>query len=241
MNRFFVPNPLSVGSIIALPDNVAHHWSKVLRAKIGDTAVLFNGQGGEYIATLCQIDKKSVLVTINQHNPNNRTAPFCATLGQVMSRGERMDYAIQKSVEMGVHEIQLLTSEHCQAHLKYERDKKKLTHWQAIAISACEQCGLNIIPKILPPIDIASWIRNCDKSLKLIMTPKDATGQPTCIPKDIALLVGPEGGFSQDEIDLAITHGFCAWTIGERVLRTETAPVVALSALHTHYAMQQPT
>lgn len=239
MNRFFVDCELVVGDVLTLPDDVAHHWGKVLRARVSDNAVLFNGQGGEYAVTLTHIDKKSAQVTINNYNPNNKDAPFKVTLGQVMSRGERMDYAIQKAIEMGVHQIQLLTSEHCQEHLKYERDKKKLTHWQAVAVAACEQCGLNIVPQFLPPIDVRDWVPQCTSILKLIMAVSDGDYQPTHLPQDIALLVGPEGGLSQDEIDLAIDHGFHAWTIGERVLRTETAPVVALSALQTIWALSR--
>ena len=239
MNRFFVDCELVVGGVLTLPDDVAHHWGKVLRARVGDNAVLFNGRGGEYAATLTHIDKKSAQVTIDDHNPSNKDAPFKLTLGQVMSRGERMDYAIQKAIEMGVHQIQLLTSEHCQEHLKYERDKKKLTHWQAVAIAACEQCGLNIVPQNLPPIDVRDWVAECTSALKLIMAVSNGNYLPTNLPQDIALLVGPEGGLSQDEINLAISHGFHAWTIGERVLRTETTPVVALSALQTIWALSR--
>lgn len=237
MNRFFVDKLLTENEQLILPDEVSHHWCKVLRAKIGDTAILFNGQGGEYTATLTDADKKSATVHLTTHNPINRTPPYTVTLGQVMSRGERMDYAIQKATEMGVRHIQLLTSEHCQEHLKYERDKKKLTHWQNIAIAACEQCGLNIVPTILPPIDLKSWLNTHQSKLKLMMAVSDGKFIPRDLPDDITLLVGPEGGLSDAEIELAITHGFHAWTIGERVLRTETAPVVALAALQTLHAI----
>lgn len=239
MNRFFVQTDLQVGQMIILPDDCRHHWVKVLRAKIGDKAILFNGQGGEYVVSLEYANNKYAQVVIEKFHPINRTPPISITLGQVMSRGERMDYAIQKAVEMGVHHIQLLTSEYCQERLKYERDKKKITHWQAVATAACEQCGLNIIPKILPPIDVHDWIQECSSQLKLVMAVKDGAYLPSNLPQDIALLIGPEGGLSQDEINFAITHGFYAWTIGERVLRTETAPVVALSALQTIWTMSQ--
>ncbi|UTO05734.1 16S rRNA (uracil(1498)-N(3))-methyltransferase [Moraxella sp. FZLJ2107] len=236
MSRFFIDTPLSttlIGQSITLPDGVYHHWCKVLRAKVGDTAVLFDGTGGEYTAELISIDKKSAQAIIHAYDPINRTPPFAVSIGLVMSRGDRMDYAIQKACEMGVHQIQLLTSERCQAHLKYERDFKKIEHWQGVAIAACEQCGLNIIPKIIPPVALETWVADCTANLKLVLALSD--GKPSFtspLPDTIALLIGAEGGLSPTEIDFAIEHGFVPWTIGERVLRTETAPVVALTALH---------
>ncbi len=236
MPRFFIETPLHqdlLGTTITLTDTIYHHWCKVLRAKIGDTATLFDGQGGEYDTTLVSVDKKSAKVMLNNYYPLNRTPAFEATIGLVMSRGERMDYAIQKACEMGVHRIQLLTSERCQAHLKYERDFKKIDHWQGVAIAACEQCGLNLIPSITPPLALQTWVATCQDTLKLVLALAD--GNPifnTPLPKNIALLIGAEGGLAPNELDFAIQHGFMPWTIGERVLRTETAPVVALSALH---------
>ncbi|OOS06315.1 16S rRNA (uracil1498-N3)-methyltransferase [Moraxella cuniculi DSM 21768] len=236
MPRFFINSPLSqqhIGQTIQLPDEIYHHWCKVLRAKVGDGAILFDGRGGEYQATLTAIDKKTATVVIGEFNPINRTPAFAASIGLVMSRGERMDYAIQKATEMGVHRIELLTSERCQAHLKYERDLKKLDHWQAVAIAACEQCGLNLVPQITPPVALDEWVVACQAELKLVLTLTD--GNPdfsTPPPHHISLLIGAEGGLSPDEISLAIQHGFVPWTLGERILRTETAPVVALTALH---------
>lgn len=235
MSRFFIDTPLSktlIGQSITLPDGVYHHWCKVLRAKVGDTAVLFDGTGGEYTAELISIDKKLSQAKLHAHNPINRAPPFAVSIGLVMSRGDRMDYAIQKACEMGVYQIQLLTSERCQAHLKYERDFKKIEHWQGVAIAACEQCGLNIIPKIIPPVALETWVADCEDHLKLVLALSD--GKPSFtspLPDTIALLIGAEGGLSPTEIDFATEHGFVPWTIGERVLRTETAPVVALTAL----------
>ena len=235
MPRFFVESPLSpalIGTKIPLPDAVAHHWGKVLRARIGDTATLFDGQGGEYEATLMHMDKKVSKVRLDSYHPINRTLPFLVTIGLVMSRGERMDYAIQKACELGVGAIQLLTSERCQAHLKYERDLKKISHWQGVAISACEQCGMNIVPKIGAPISLTDWVSACPDPLKLVLALSDgAPTFPQPLPERISLLIGAEGGLSPDEIAHAQTHGFAPWTIGERILRTETAPVVALTAL----------
>ncbi len=240
MPRFFIDTPLSqhqLNTTISLTDTIYHHWCKVLRAKLGDTAVLFDGQGGEYGVTLTHIDKKSAQVHLDNYNPINRTLPFHVSIGLVMSRGERMDYAIQKATEMGVHRIELLTSERCQAHLKYDRDFKKIEHWQGVAISACEQCGLNIVPQIIAPISLDDWVvmranEHDAQHLNLVLTLGDTKPNfSTPLPQHITLLIGAEGGLSDDEIALASEHGFVTWTIGERVLRTETAPVVALSYL----------
>ena len=151
MPRFYIETDLTVDVNIQLTETVFHHWVKVLRAQVGDKATLFNGQGGEYDAELIEVSKKSASVQITTFNPDNRTPTFTALLGQVMSKGDRMDYAIQKAIELGVSEIQLLTSERCEMRLKYDRDQKKIDHWQGIAIAACEQCGMNIVPKIQAP------------------------------------------------------------------------------------------
>ncbi len=124
MNRFFIETELTVGSTIQLTESVFHHWVRVLRAQLQEQATLFNGQGGEYLATLTEINKKNAFITIESFNPTNRNAPFKAILGQVMSKGDRMDYAIQKATELGVSKIQLLTSERCEMRLKYDRDQK---------------------------------------------------------------------------------------------------------------------
>lgn len=231
--RFFVDMPLAVHDTIILPDDVYHHWTKVLRADIGDTATLFNGQGGEYIATLNHIDKKSASVHIDEFNPSNHALSYRVTLIQAMSKGERMDYTVQKACEMGVSAIQLITTERSE-RLRYERDHKKLIHWQKIAISACEQCGLNIIPTILPPITLTDALGICTDELKIVMSLSDDTHRyipKTPLPSTISILVGAEGGLSDDEIEMCHKHGFLSWTIGERVLRTETAGVVALAGL----------
>lgn len=231
--RFFVNAVLSTDNSLTLPDTVYHHWVKVLRAKIGDKAVLFNGQGGEFTATLTQINKKTAEVMIGEFCSNNRTPHQKITLAQAISKGERMDYTIQKACEMGVSCVYPIISERSE-RLRYERDTKKLTHWQNVAISACEQCGLNIIPKIRSPVTFDEFIQHCQDDLKLIMTlPSNHTAfHPKLpLPQKISIVVGPEGGFCTDELNLAQQNGFLAWAIGERVLRTETAGIVAMAGL----------
>lgn len=271
MRRFFYnqPNLLQVGSTVPLTEEIFHHWCKVLRASMDEQALFFDGQGGEYTVTLTDITKKQALVTINDFNPINRALPFTVNIALVMSRGERMDYAIQKATELGVSSIQLLTSQHGEVRLKADQADKKLAHWQQVAVSACEQCGLNIVPNLLAPKAFSDWIdepagvpisSNVTK-LILAVPPEDSGVVPPCNQiegNDIEpstpytnplphitnqfrqctltqfwLLIGAEGGFSEQEITQAIERGFIPWQIGERVLRTETAPVVALSSLLT--------
>lgn len=233
MPRFYIETDLAVDTIVELTETVFHHWVKVLRAQNGEKATLFNGQGGEYEVELVDVAKKAASVKVTQFNPANRTPKFQALLGQVMSKGDRMDYAIQKAVELGVSEIQLLTSDRCEMRLKYDRDQKKIDHWQGIAIAACEQCGLNIVPKILAPISLEKWLETDLPTTKIVLAPnKDEIDVLTNATPDIALLIGPEGGLSEEEISASNQKGFINWCIGERVLRTETAPVVALSILN---------
>lgn len=237
MNRFFIETELTVGSTIQLTETVFHHWVRVLRAQLQEQATLFNGQGGEYLATLTEINKKNAFVTIESFNPTNRSAPFKAVLGQVMSKGDRMDYAIQKATELGVSQIQLLTSERCEMRLKYDRDQKKLDHWQAVAIAACEQCGLNLVPEVLAPISLSEWLSSTQlPASKFVLAPeKEQKDVLAGIRPELALLIGPEGGLSENEITQANQAGFMNWCIGDRVLRTETAPVVALSILNYRF------
>lgn len=279
MRRFFYnqPNLLQVGSTVPLTEDIFHHWCKVLRASVDEQALFFDGQGGEYTVTLTDITKKQALVTINDFNPINRALPFIVNIALVMSRGERMDYAIQKATELGVSSIQLLTSQHGEVRLKADQADKKLAHWQQVAISACEQCGLNIVPNLLAPKAFSDWIdepagvpiSNNVTKLILAVPSEDRGVVPPCHDierRDIErneiepitpytpypnplpyitnqfkqcslaqfwLLIGAEGGFSEQEITQAIERDFMPWQIGERVLRTETAPVVALSSLLT--------
>ena len=233
MPRFFIEANLVVNTQIELTETVFHHWVKVLRAQAGEQATLFNGQGGEFQVELVDIAKKSATINILSFNPDNRTPIFTALLGQVMSKGDRMDYVIQKSVELGVAEIQLLTSERCEMRLKYDRDQKKIDHWQGIAIAACEQCGMNIVPKILVPLTLQDWLKTELPESRLVLAPnKEQVDVLHDIKTHIALLIGPEGGLSEQEITDANQNGFKNWCIGNRVLRTETAPVVALSILN---------
>ena len=237
MNRFYIEAELNTGNTIELTESVFHHWVRVLRAKEQEQAIFFNGKGGEYRVTLTEINKKNAFVSVDHFEPADRTPPFKVVLGQVMSKGDRMDYAIQKATELGVTTIQLLTSERCEMRLKYDRDQKKIDHWQSVAIAACEQCGMNIVPKILAPLRLEDWLNSNLPATKLVLAPnKDQVDVLNNVSKDLALLIGPEGGLSEAEINAANAVGFENWCIGSRVLRTETAPVVALAILNYRLA-----
>ena len=237
MNRFYIETELNTGNTVELTESVFHHWVRVLRAKEQEQAIFFNGKGGEYVVTLTQINKKNAFVSVDQFDAADRTAPFKVTLGQVMSKGDRMDYAIQKATELGVTTIQLLTSERCEMRLKYDRDQKKLDHWQSVAIAACEQCGMNRVPEILAPISVTDWVKSDLPESRFVLAPnKDQNNVLLNSSPDLALLIGPEGGLSEAEINTANQNNFKNWCIGDRVLRTETAPVVALSILNYHFA-----
>ncbi len=236
MRRFYHSNPLVADTALDLPSTIYHHWVTVLRASIGDQAILFDGHGGEHVAELVQIDKKSASVKLMQFHADNRSPAAQVTLGLVMSKGDRMDYAIQKATELGIAQIQLLTSERCEMRLKYDRDQKKIEHWQAVAVAACEQCGLNLVPMIHPPIGLDTWCAMTTDSLKLVLALQQQQSPLAAhpLPRHISLLIGAEGGLTEAEISTSEQFGFVRWQLGSRVLRTETAPVVALAALHYH-------
>ena len=269
---------LPIGASVELTESIVHHWCRVLRANIGDKGILFDGFGGEYQVQLQTISKKHATATLLAHVDTDRNAAVLTKIGLVISRGERMDYAIQKSTELGVTAIQLLSSHHGEVNLKPAQVEKKLAQWQQVAIAACEQCGLNRPPLIIAPLSIDDWLLNVaasekemvvspmvaelskDTYYKVLQQPADlrlqlsvpAAGQPL-MPEAlpvvlkqhapyIELLIGPEGGLSADECAKAADVGFAPWQIGPRVLRTETAPVVALatlSALATMHALNQ--
>ena len=165
---------LPIEATVELTENITHHWCRVLRANVGDKGVLFDGFGGEYKVQLKTISKKHATATLLSHVADNRTSATISKIGLVMSRGERMDYAIQKSTELGVTAIQLLSSHHGEVNLKPAQVEKKLGHWQQIAIAACEQCGLNRPPLILAPVSISDWLQSLDTSAS-DMTPGSAS------------------------------------------------------------------
>ena len=233
--RIFVDIDLAENAKVELPDSAFQHVCKVLRLKNGNPVRLFNGQGGQYHGELCEVEKRSAYVQLTHFETLHNESPLKVTIGQTLSRGERMDYAIQKAVESGVYEIQPLFSTRCEVKLQDNRLEKRLQHWQQVAISAAEQSGRGIVPNIKPPMNLIDWVANCNDMLKLTLhhhsaKPISQYQQPS--NNRIALLIGPEGGLTEQEVETARTHNFNAIALGPRVLRTETAPIVALTALN---------
>lgn len=235
--RIYEPQPLAVGATIELSADAAGHVGRVLRLGPGDGVILFNGDDHQYPATISSATKKHVSVTVEQQQSNSSESPLDIHLGQVISRGDRMDFVIQKSVELGVNTITPLFSERCGVKLSGERLEKKRLQWQKIAISACEQCGRNTVPTIAEPLPITQWLEQQDDALKLTLHPR-AKYSINTLPtpqQGVRLLIGPEGGFTDQEVHLSETAGFVETLLGPRILRTETAALTAITALQCRF------
>ncbi len=228
LSRFFIDAPLSLGEH-QLPEAQAHYIGRVLRMAQGDALQLFDGSGTEFRGTLLEVGKKRVSVQLDERFAGQVESPLRIHLGQGLSRGERMDWAIQKATELGVSEITPIISERCEVRLKDERAEKRQAHWQQIAISACEQCGRSVVPVIHSPVTLGEWLKHTRAELKLVLHPVAEPLVSHAKPATLAFLIGPEGGLNDAEVDQAQDAGFHAARLGPRVLRTETAPVVALS------------
>ena len=228
LSRFFIDAPLSLGQH-ELPEAQAHYIGRVLRHAVGDAVQLFDGSGQEYRGALIEVGKKSVRVELTEQFNGLCESPLRVHLGQGLSRGERMDWAIQKATELGAAEITPIVSERCEVRLKDERADKRMSHWRQVAISACEQCGRSVLPQINPPLLLADWLTQVEAELKLVLHPVAEPLQSHAKPGTLAFLIGPEGGLSEAEVQRATDSGFHPARLGPRVLRTETAPVVALA------------
>jgi 16S rRNA (uracil1498-N3)-methyltransferase len=233
--RIFTAQPLIISSSIQLEEGAARHLSSALRMSVGQSIILFDGHGGEYSAALTEVKKSKVWVAVNEFSDKDLESPLKIQLAIGISRGERMDWIVQKATELGATEITPLFTERCEVKLSGERLEKKTRHWQQIAISACEQCQRNIVPIINSAAMIDQYLADPVIGLKLVLhhrTEKRLT-EMTNSNNNIALLVGPEGGLSDREIESAIKHNFAALALGPRVLRTETAPLAAISIIQS--------
>jgi len=228
LSRFYIDTPLSLGNH-ALPDAQAHYIGRVLRLNAGAAVQLFDGSGMEYLGAISEVGKKQVCVELHEQLPGMAESPLRIHLGQGLSRGERMDWAIQKATELGVSEITPIVSERCEVRLKDERAEKRLSHWRQIAISACEQSGRSVLPVIHAPLELEHWLQQSSADLKLVLHPLAQELSKHSTPKSLAFLIGPEGGLSDSEVNRAQAAGFQTARLGPRILRTETAPVAALA------------
>jgi len=228
--RIFTSQALAPNSTLVLAEAQSHYLSKVLRMQAGREFILFNGEGGEYSAEISAVQKKSVDVSVKEFTAENRQSHLQLELAIGVSRGERMDWVLQKATELGVTKITPLITERTEVKLGGERAEKKMEHWQQILISACEQCQRNLLPELSEPKQFSEWVNDFDAELKFVLHHRDNQGLPqTKNTKSVALLIGPEGGLDDDEIAQAIAKSFSPLTLGPRVLRTETAPVAAIS------------
>lgn len=235
--RIYHPETLTVHSEIALSEDAANHVGRVLRMQPGQAIQLFDGSNQVFDASITQVDKKSVRVSLSEGVLSDNESPLNLHLGQVISRGEKMEFTIQKSIELGVNTITPLFSERCGVKLDGERLEKKLQQWQKIAIAACEQCGRNRIPEIRPVMQLEAWCAEQDDSLKLNLHPR-ASHSINTLPLPVShvrLLIGPEGGLSADEIAMTSGYGFTDILLGPRVLRTETTALTAITALQVRF------
>lgn len=232
MTRIHVDLPLASDASIDLPDAAARHVAQVLRMRAGEALTLFDGRGGEYAAIIEAAERRTVRVRLGAFDERDRESPLAVTLAQCVSKGERMDYTIQKAVELGIEAIQPLLSARSVVRLDDERWEKKLEHWRGVVTSACEQSGRTRLPALAPVARIDNWLPKAGEGLRLVLAPGAAQSLKTLAPTaSLTLLVGPEGGLSDDEIRIATRAGFTAVGLGPRVLRTETAGVAALAAL----------
>lgn len=232
--RLYQPGPLHAGETLSLDANAARHVTRVLRLRAGDPIVLFNGEGGEYSAELAEIGREETTARVQQFTDRETESPLQLHLAQGISRGERMDYVIQKAVELGVSSLTPLLTERCVVQLRGERLARRLAHWQGVIISACEQCGRNRLPVLHPAYTLMDWLAVAPAGgPRLVLAPHADAGLYALgdTLAEACLLIGPEGGLSETEIQAAQTQGFRAMRLGPRVLRTETAAVSALSAL----------
>ena len=220
-----------------LSDDAANHVGRVMRMQAGQEVLLFDGSNAEFPAVITNASKKSVEVEIQARNESSVESPLDIHLGQVVSRGEKMEFTIQKSVELGVNTITPLISERCGVKLNADRFDKKLQQWQKIAISACEQCGRNTVPEIRPIMKLEDWCAEQYDGLKLNLHPR-ANYSINTLPAPVSkvrLLIGPEGGLSAEEISMTEEYKFDEILLGPRVLRTETAAMTAITALQVRF------
>ena len=230
--RLFSDQPLLVGTEVVLEGSAAQYLGKVLRARVGDTVILFDGQGQQGTATIKAIAKHSVSAQLDTITTPQTESSLQTHLGLCLSKGDRFDWAIQKATELGVGSISPLYSTRVDFTVPPERLAKRLSHWQHIVTSACEQSGRVRIPTVNAPTSLTHWVSETLADVKLVLhCDVHGTSPLAAKPQSVALLLGPEGGLTDEEVATAERHHFQPWQLGPRILRTETAPVVALSVI----------
>jgi 16S rRNA (uracil1498-N3)-methyltransferase len=235
VTRVFVEGPLAPDACLALPEEAARHVGQVLRMRAGEALTLFDGRGGEYRATLEAVQRREVRVRVGEVVAIDRESPLEVTLAQCVSKGARMDFAVQKGVELGVAAIVPLLSAHSVVRVDEERWEKKLEHWRGVMVAACEQSGRTRLPRLAPVRRLDHWLAALEPAAggaRLVLMPEGGVSlRNVSAAARLTLLIGPEGGLSEDEARSAERYGFARLALGPRVLRTETAGIAALAAL----------
>ncbi|MGB6605959.1 MAG: 16S rRNA (uracil(1498)-N(3))-methyltransferase [Steroidobacteraceae bacterium] len=238
LTRVFIDAPLEPGTRVTLEGNAAGHLRRVLRLRVGAALMVFNGRGGEYSASIDKAHGGSVTVAIGEAHAIERESPLELTLAQGISRGERMDLIVQKATELGVAHLVPLLTERSVVQLDAQHAQRKVNHWRAVAVGACEQCGRNRLPEISAPIALRDHLRTAGAADLRLMFAPDApqrVGEVARAAGRVSVLVGPEGGLTDAEQQAAMAAGFRAVLAGPRVLRTETAAIVALTLLQHEF------
>lgn len=235
--RVYHEGTLREGAEIALGETASTHVQRVLRLRPGNELLLFNGEGGEYEAVIAGAERGHARVRVGRHHARDVESPLAITLAQGISRGERMDLTLQKSVELGVARIVPLVTAFCQVKLEGERMERRHSHWTGVIAAACEQCGRTRLPELLEKRSLAQWLAQPpeDGVLRIVLDHRATQGLASVSgrPAGATLLVGPEGGLDEAEIDAARQAGYLPLSLGPRILRTETAGLAALAALQT--------
>lgn len=240
ISRIHTDQKLSSNTAVVLEPEPSRHLARVLRLGIGDALTLFDGRGGEYPSRITAIEKKHVQVITGEQLHSERESPLAIHLGIAISRGDRMDWIAQKCTEMGVTALTPLFTEHTGVKFSAERAAKKNQHWQQVAISACEQCGRNRPPTVHAPQSLEYWLADTVAERKFVLHHRAEPVDNGAVPASVALLIGPEGGLSADEIKAAELSGYTALRLGPRVLRTETAPLAAIAILQAYWGDMKP-
>jgi 16S rRNA (uracil1498-N3)-methyltransferase len=237
MIRVHVSTPIRSGEDLWLDGERAHYLSRVMRVRRGDELVVFDGCGGEFRCSVSDITKQRVRLVPGQYSTPETESGLEIRLVQGISRGDRMDAVVQKATELGVHRISPVSTEFSVVRLDARRSEKKTEHWQRIAQSACEQCGRNTVPQIDEPAELLSVLGNDCGGTRLVLLPgsRQALADLAAPEGTLTLLIGPEGGFSDQEEQLALARGFLPRSLGPRILRTETAAIAALAILQSHF------
>ena len=234
--RIYTEQELSPHASLELEPGPSQHIARAMRMRPGDALTVFNGMGGEYPATISAVGKKFVALELGELRDREVESPLAIHLGIAISRGDRMDWLIQKATELGVNSVSPVFTERVEVKLKGDRADKKRRHWQQIAIAACEQCGRNQLPQINASQELSRWIDKTEADLKLVLHHRAPVESDHDIsPSSIALLIGPEGGLSEAEIGLSGNAGYQPLKLGPRVMRTETAPLAAIAILQARW------